>query len=224
MKDCGCAELPSSPPSATGPNLVPTVDACPPDNGSTPPGSEPITDEDYQCSIGVRLQPVIDRANRLTHELGFRPYRVFLVWAERNRNREFVEVFRKELIPVRLVALDAVDLDLSQAGLQPEGGVSLREVSPLQTTEDELRGFLDGSLWGRDDADREFFYEVVLHSRCEGDPAKRRRRFVLGAEPHFDGPGFQFRIGLVDQEIARGRDGVDRTSPPTERPRPRIIP
>lgn len=214
--DCGCGII--GPASTEGPSLVPSTDPCD-ENG---PGNQPVCDDTYQCSLGVRLQPVIDRARRVAHRLGVRPYRVFLVWQERDRTRKFVEVCRKELTPVRLVALDAVDLDVSQAGLQPEGGIQLREISPAQTSEDELRGYLNGVAWGADDPDREFFYEIQLHPRCIDDETPRRRRFIIGSEPHFDGGGFQYRVGLVDQEIARSRDGVDRTVA-DERRVPRLI-
>ena len=197
---------------------MPSTDPCD-ENG---PGNQPVCDDTYQCSLGVRLQPTIDRARRIAHRLGVRPYRVFLVWQERRRTREWYEVCRKELTPVRLIALDSVDLDVSQAGLQPEGGVSLREISPAQVTEDELRGYLNGEPWGADDPDREFFYEVQLHQRCVDGATPRRRRFIIGSEPHLDGGAFQYRVGLVDQEIARSPDGQDRTAP-NDLPVPRLI-
>jgi len=181
-----------------------------------------VTSEKYQCSPGVTLQAGVDRARRISHTLGFRPYRVWLVWQERDRKRKFNEVCRVELVPVRVIALDAVDLDLSQGGLQPDGGVSLREISPLQVTEDTLRGYLDGALWGADDPDREFFYEIQRHPRCAGEDEPRRRRFVIGAEPHHEGGALEFRVGLVDQEIARSRAGEDRSSTDEARA-PRLV-
>lgn len=194
-------------------------------------------DAQYQCSPGVSIQAAIDVGRRVTHELGFRPYRVFLVWQERDRDRRWRCVQELELIPVRLIALDAVDLELSQHGLNPEGGISLREVSPAQVSEDDLRGYLNGQPWGADTIEREFFFEVRLHERCrpqdvpgsmrhaEGGP--RRRRFTLGAEPHLDANGYQWRIGLVDQDIARTRDGEDQSTDPDQQrvlPTPRIVP
>ena len=185
----------------------------------------------------MTVQSAVDVGRRVAHELGFRPYRVFLVWQERGRDRIWRCVQELELVPVRLVALDAVDLELSQHGLQPEGGISLREVSPAQVSEDDLRGYLYGERWGSDTIEREFFYEVRLHERCrpqdvpgsmrhaEGGP--RRRRFTLGAEPHLDANGYQWRVGLVDQEIGRTRDGEDQSTNPDQQrvlPTPRIVP
>ena len=237
-RNCGCVEQPCNCKpgrvGTQGPNLVPTVENCGP--GPTAdeqlPGNEPVSDEEYRCSLGVRLQGAIDRARRIPHALGFRPYRVFLVWQERERDREWRSVCEMELIPVRLMALDRVDLELSEVGLNPEGAIQLREISPAQVTEDDLRGFLNGEKWGSNTIDRQFFYEVRLHERCTpqdvpgrvfpaGGP--RRRRFILGTEPHLDGDRHQFRVGLVDQEIARSRTGRDQTINP-DRAKPPALP
>jgi hypothetical protein len=105
-------------------------------------------------------------------------------------------------------------------------------------TEDELRGYFQGKLWGADTIDRQFFYEVRLHERCAPNsvPGRvfvpggtKRRRFVIGSEPYLDGASHQFRVGLVDQEIARDRDGkdatIDRNQVSTQLPpAPRIVP
>ena len=199
-------------------SLLPSQDPCSPGAGN-----EPVEDAAYQCSVMVRLQPAIDRANRLTHALGERPYRVFLVWQARDARRQPQEVCRVELMPVRIVALDSVDLTLAESGLQPEGGITLREVSPAQVNEDQLRGYRDGAKWASEETGREFFYEVVTHVRCAGAPQTRRRRFVLAAEPHLDGGAGEFRVQLVDQEIARSPDGVDRTRPPMPFGGPKLV-
>ena len=235
MGNCGCDDPTlSRRPSTTGPSLVPTVDVCGPDpaDGEEPlPSNVATTDPEYRCSLGVRLQPTVDRARQINHRLGFRPYRVFLVWQEEDRRRGWTEKCRLELTPVRVVGLDGVDLELSEAGLQPEGGITLREVSPSQVSEDDLRGFLGGSQWGADTINREFFYELVMHDRCPERTAgegTRRRRFILGAEPHLDGPNFEFRVGLVDQEVARDRRDRDQSLNPDQRQvaitAPRIVP
>lgn len=186
------------------------------------PGNAAVEPQAYQASVAVRLQCTVDRARRLSHTLGTRPYRVFLVWQERDRNRTFREVRKIELMPVKLVALDSVDLQLEAAGLTGEGGVTLREISPAQVSEDDLKGRIDGADWAADDGDREFFYEVQRHPRCEGRDPTERRRFVLAAEPHLDGGKLQYRVQLVDQEIARDRDGNDRTVAPTPK-RPQLV-
>ena len=200
------------------------------------PGNRPVSDAEYGCSLGTRLQGSLDHVRRIPHTLGFRPYRVFMIWRERQTDRVWRVVEEMELIPVKLVAMDRVDLELSQVGLQPEGAIQLVEISPAQVTEDDLAGFLNGTKWGSDTIDREFFYEVRLHERCTpaqvpgrvfpaGGP--KRRRFTLGTEPHFDGDKHQWRIGLIDQEIARTRDGRDQAlNPDREQPPslPRLVP
>lgn len=175
--------------------------------------------EGYGSSVLVGLQGAVDAARKISHTIGARPYRMFMVWQQRNREREFEQVRCLELLPVKVRALDVVDLELSQAGIAPDGAILIREVSPAQVTEDDLRGFLDGELWGHDNPDREFFYELVLSERCE-DPSRlvpsgtKRRRFALGTEPFLDASRLQWRFGLVDQRIARTRDGVDQTVSP----------
>lgn len=233
---CGCEDASSGPPVTQGPPLVPTTGGhCGPGpGGGQLPGNEPVTDAAYQCSLGVTTQPAIDAARRINHELGLRPYRVFLVWQERDRVRVWQTKCELELIPVRVMDLDGVDLELSQAGLQPMGAIKLSEVSPAQVTEDDLRGYLGGRLWGQTTVDEQFFYEVRLHERCNPERASRlfppggpkRRRFTLGAEPFLRGDRFEWRIGLIDQEIARTRDGRDNSIDPNQRPYdlPRLVP
>lgn len=235
--NCGCEDA-GGPPTTQGPSLVPGGGVCGPGPGEQQlPGNAPVSDEAYRCSIGVQLQGAIDQGRRVVHTLGLRPYRVFLVWQQRGRDRIWQCVCELELVPVRIVALDNVDLELSSAGLQPEGMIALREVSPAQVTEDDLRGYFRGELWGKDTIDREFFYEVRLHERCRPEdlPASmrhppggpRRRRFVLGSEPHFEGNVFEWRVGLVDQEIHRNRVGQDQTIDPGQAhvlPVPRLVP
>ena len=203
--NCGCdaPKVGSTLPT----DLVPTSNACQPG-----PGNVPVEESEFQCSLGVRLQPAIDRSRRVAHTLGMRPYRVFLVWQERRNQRKFVEVARCELIPVRVQAMDSLELELTQAGLTHARMIKLREISPALVDEDILRGHLDGKPWTGND--REFFYEVVMFRRCSTDPPRIRRRFILGNVPHFEATAFEFKVGLMDQLIDRTREGVDQTLPP----------
>ena len=100
VANCGCGEPAGAGMVTSGTAVyVPTTDAC----GDALPGNVPVTDAEYQCSIGVRFQPTLDSARRVVHTLGLRPYQVFLVWQERNRDRTWREVHRCELMPVRVV-------------------------------------------------------------------------------------------------------------------------
>lgn len=187
------------------------------------PGQIPVTEAEYQCSLGVRLQPTIDRARRLSHRLGFRPYRVMLVYQERGRQREWREVYRLELMPCRVVAMDSVGRELGENGNYADGQMRLTEVSPQQVTEPMLRGQLPaGVQWGADTHDRELFFEVQRMRRCRTDPENPRHRFVLGSEIHHDAEQMFFTFVLVAQQTPRGNGGEDM-SLNIRRPKPSQI-
>lgn len=215
---CVCA--PSSVPAPLSPMPEPDdLGNCEPG-----PGNAPVEDCEYQCSPGVDLQPVVDEARRVQHELGMRPYRVFLVWQQRDVQRVWQEVARIELMPVRVSDLSDVDLDLTRAGIAPSGALVLREVSPQQVDEQTLRGWRDGAQWATTDS-REFFYEVVMHERCPGGTKARRQRYTIATQPFLNGARLEWKVGLVSQIIARTDEGVDRTIEPGGLPfsRPRIV-
>lgn len=187
------------------------------------PGVEPVTEAEYQCSLGVRLQPTVDRARRINHRLGFRPYRVWIVWQERAGKREWREVLRRELVPCRVVAMDGVGRELGESGNYADGQVRLTEVSPQQVTENTLRGQLPaGVQWGGDTHDREMFFEVQRMRRCPTDPESPRHRFVLVSEVHHDAEQMFFTFVLGAQQTPRGDGGEDR-SLNIRRPKPSVV-
>lgn len=176
------------------------------------PGNVPITEAEYMCSLGVRMQPTADRARRIAHRLGMRPYRVAIIWQERGSRREWREVYRVELTPVRVVAMDSVSRELGELGNHAEGAMRVTEVSPQQVTEGMLRGQLPaGVQWGADTHDREMFFEVQRFRRCPEDPENPRHRFVLGSEVHHDAEGMQFMFVLQAQQVPRSPEGADRS-------------
>jgi len=176
------------------------------------PGNVPITEAEYMCSLGVRMQPTADRARRIAHRLGMRPYRVAIIWQERGSKREWREVYRVELMPVRVVAMDSVARELGELGNHAEGAMRVTEVSPQQVTEGMLRGQLPaGVQWGADTHDREMFFEVQRFRRCPEDPENPRHRFVLGSEVHHDAEGMQFSFVLQAQQVPRSPEGADRS-------------
>lgn len=177
----------------------------------TAPGNEPITSEMYRCSLGVGLQPTLDRARAIVHRLGFRPYRVFLVWQQRGAGEVWTEHHRCELMPVKVLTLENVEINASEWGETLVGGVALAEISPQQVTEDTLRGYIDDEDWASKSERREFFYEVVMHQRCTSELVPRRRRFYQVSEPSFDAESFGFSVSVGQQNIERSRDGVDQT-------------
>lgn len=203
--NCTCTQ-PSFAPIAGPPVYIPTVNPC-----AVGPGNEAVPTDQFQCSFGVRLQSTIDRARQLTHQFGLRPYRVWLVWQKRERDREFEEHFRCELMPVFVLAMDSIELNSSVWGEDMVGGVSLTWISAAQVTEDTLRGYLDGEDWAAQSTEREFFYEIQMHARCLDAKTPRRRRFIPATEPHFQATSFEWRVALNEQKVSRSRDGVDQT-------------
>lgn len=172
----------------------------------------PISDSAYQCSLGVSLQAQIDMARRQTHLLGLRPYRVSLVWQERNRIKgEWIEVHRIELMPVRVRTMEDLALEVGPAGNFFSGPLKLDEVSLQQVDEATLRGYRGGEPWAGGHSEREFFYEVQMRRRCAGDPEPMRHRFTLGGAVHCDGESFEYVLRLVPQIVQRGPGPDDRS-------------
>lgn len=185
---------------------TPIADPCGPGEGN-----EPVESEDLRCSVGVTMQPHVDAARRQVHALGLRPYRVYLVWEEQQRDQTWKDIKRVELVPVEVEALDSVDLELSEIGIDPDGAIRLSQISPALVSEHDLLGKLDGESISRSDPDVRFFYEVVKHARCAGDPPPVRRRYIPGGEPSHRASSFEWTILLVDNAARRGPDGEDRT-------------
>lgn len=178
------------------------------------PANRPLGPNELSCSLAGRIQAAVDRAEKIgPHRVGLRPYRVRLVWQERDADYEWREVTSLELQPVQVLGLDDVDLQIESDGLSPIGRVKLRKVSPSQVDEETLRGNLRGIKWSQDTTQREFFYEVQQLGRCAGEGEHRRHRFVLAANPHYDAENFQWRITLHDQRQARTPDGRDVSVP-----------
>jgi len=170
----------------------------------------------YQRSIGVTIQSSIDAARRLIHELGFRPYRVYLVWTRRDRRQIFQEFRRKELMPVTVSPLDAVDRELRQIGLDEVGSIRLTRVSPNQTTDYELRGQI---IQGQDlGPDEQFFYEVVRIPRFAGETPERER-FNIGSVPYYNAVKFEWELEIHSQHANRSPEGQDQTFEPLTPPR-----
>jgi hypothetical protein len=177
------------------------------------PGNQPVSEAEYMCSLGVVLQPIIDSARHVAHELGLRPYQVQLVWQQRRKlTREWVAARTLQLTPASIPGLDQVSLVLGQVGTYKDGVVDLVEVSPAQVNETTLRGLLDGQPWADDDQnDREFFYEIHLMRRCPGDPEPERHRFTLASPPYFDASNFEWSLRLKPQIMERDGNGVDQS-------------
>ncbi len=185
--------------------LVPAPGVCAPGLGNVP-----VSEAEYQSSIGVCEQGTIDEARRISHELGFRPYRVMLLWTERD-NRQRAKPFKAiELIPVKISTTNGVARTLSESGMDRIGTIQLSEISPAQVEYLDLLGKIDGQDPG---PNIEFFYEVSRQRRCAtGISSGPPYRFVPSVEPYFDAENYEWTISLMDQNINRSDLG-DPTAP-----------
>ena len=172
------------------------------------PNNAPITDAQYQCSIGVELQCTLDGARRIYHELGLRPYRVTLNWARRNSRQRF-EIFKQiELTPVRVDAIQNVNWSMSDVGRDESGDLVLSEVSPQQVNDNDLRGRLDGEAV--EDPDVSFWYEISRIPRCPSDAKIEPGRYTAVGLPGFDGEGWQYLVRLRAQNNTRLPEDTDQ--------------
>ncbi len=196
-------------------------DDCNPPRCGPGPASACLPEAAYQCSFAVGVQAQVDAARRQVHTLGFRPYRVSLIWQAFNRIRvKWEEVARIDLMPVKVVAMNSASYQKGEGGLYLEGPVQLEEVSPQQVNESQLRGWRDGVNWADKSSEREFFYEIQQYRRCPGDPEPQRYRFALGTAVHHDAVGFQYLFALQPQIVQRGDGGVDQSLNPPTKTRP----
>ncbi|MAF27871.1 MAG: hypothetical protein CL819_01325 [Croceicoccus sp.] len=169
------------------------------------PGSAnvPTPDDALRGSLGTCLQPAVDEARAIVHDLGLRGYRVWLVWQRRNNRQRFEELKRIELMPVLVSSTADVDWESTVSGMADAGEITLTEISPAQTNGRELFGEVaefDYHL----DPDIEFFYEISVRARCPGDTAEiQPGRYTPSSLPYYDAENFQWTITLVDQEGAR---------------------
>lgn len=208
LPGCGGCGGSGIPPLATRP--APDVgvlagSAC----GATPGANSPVPD--VSCSLGVDLQGIYDEVMHLKTELGFTPYRVFLVWEEQGHDGVFYDVRRIELQPVEVRGVTDVSLELGPGGLQPEGELLIAGISPRQVSQDDLLGRMHGRPWSGDK--QRFFIEVMPRDECAGQPEPTRWRFGPSSMPRLtrDRDPLGWSIKIMSQMPSRGRRGEDRT-------------
>ncbi len=176
---------------------------CPiPAPGVCAPGlyNIPNTDKSLEGSLGVCLQPVIDGARGIIHDLGLRGYRVFLIWQKRDNKQRFVEFKRIQLYPVKVTSLTGVGWQSSPSGMLQQGEITISEISPAQADGRTLFGQVQELNYSLD-PDIEFFYEVQPRDRCASDAlGVQPARFTPSSLPYYDAEGFQWVVDLVDQE------------------------
>ena len=172
-------------------------------------------------------QRSVDNARLLNHRLGYRPYRVRLVWQVQNNTTgkwgsdQAAGGLEIELLPVTVRGIMELDQIVEQSGRHDSGIVSLYEISPLQVDEATLLGWRDGQPWAEGYPRREFFYEIDFASpvtpppRCPGQgPAEtKRRRMIPAGAPELRMDNHEWRVRLTDQFGERTAGGVDQTVP-----------
>jgi len=162
-------------------------------------------------SLIARFGGRVDRLRQIATNFGLRPYRCFLVWDRYTGGDvgvgDRVHDIRIELLPTPVVkSLDGTLLQMTSAGMVPEGSVRLEKISPSYTY-DQLRG-----LWRpqkHEDHIPEnvpFYYEVVEDGR--GDPTPVRHRFRLHGVPARRAGKLDWTVTLLRVSGDNDRDGA----------------
>jgi hypothetical protein len=164
-------------------------------------------------TLGTDLVTTVDDLRQLYTDFGLRPYRVFLVhvaWSGGRRgDGNPIELSRREILPTpRVLDMGSTSFALRSIGLTEEGGVVIEHVSP-KYTEDDLLGrtpdLIDPAFPATGLANVEFFWEVAENRPSNPEPV--RRRYVPSSTPMLTRDIFQWRVGLVKQDLNRDRRG-----------------
>ncbi len=182
-----------------------------------------LTDGEAKTSLAVRLGKRVDRLRQIDARLGFRPYRVFLVWTtwdgiERGEGDQRV-VCRAPLLPVPLVQdLTSLTKTKFSAGKYPTGSLRISEIATCYTAEVLAGRVLPDKPEDQVPHPYQFFYEVVMDGRLGCEP--ERRRFNLSSEPWLDAENFQWVLVLEKTTGDMARDGKPVPEPvvPPENP------
>lgn len=159
-------------------------------------------------SLVEQLGSTADELRQLYTEFGLRPYRVFSViirWTGGASGRgDAVLEQETELLPTPLVRDTKTIRGVAKpAGLDEEGSITLRQISP-RYTEDDIRSIFHQQPLPDD---RDGFLEVRIDER---DGSTKRRRFSVKGAPYRDAGKFEWSASLRLQSHDRGRDGEIR--------------
>ena len=155
------------------------------------------------------IQGEIDVARRYRQVVGVQPYRVWMVWQQRDRHQVFQDVRRVELVPVTLSdasPLHGVSWQSTIDARRSDGDLLLTSISPNLVTENELKGLHQDKPVP---ADWRFYYEVQRGPNCPGDTNRPRQRYTPSGVPEFTGTEWIIRVSVQDNSAAP--DGTDRT-------------
>ena len=161
----------------------------------------------FRRTLADSLGPVVDRIRQIRTNLGFSPYRVYLVhWVwpgKRGLGRPF-EMSRREIQPTpRVQDMLSTELSVSAFGLSEGGGLFIDRISQ-KYSEADLRGLtpdlLDPVRPQTSASNVEFFWEV-RESRNTCPPTKPRRYAVSGV-PMLNRTGLHWRVNLTKQDTS----------------------
>jgi hypothetical protein len=180
-----------------------------------------LSDGQAKASLASRLSSVVDRGRQLDARLGFRPYRVHLVWTrwdgreERGDGRQEV-VARFPIEPTPIVSdLTALRAQSFSAGRAYVGDLRITEISARLPLRLLLGQVLPDRLEDEVPHPYSFFWEVFEDGRhC---PPEERKRFSPSSAPFLDAPNQQWIVTLEKQSGDMGKDGrpVDVVVPPS---------
>lgn len=158
-------------------------------------------------SLADSLGPTCDRIRQIKSDLGFSPYRVFLIhwrWPGKRGIGRPVEVSRKEILPTpRVQDMSSTTLGLSAFGMTEGGGLFIDRISQ-RYSEADLQGTTpDMADWDRPQTSAsnvEFFWEV--RERRNTVPPTKPRRYAVSGVPMLNRTGLHWRVNLVKQSTS----------------------
>lgn len=163
-----------------------------------------LTPREADRSLAVDLAEVVDESRALVTDLGFRPYRVFVVlerWSSGVIGRGTAAVVREtEIVPTPCVDLEPLARRHGPAGAVERGEALLSELSARYTEAEVME-----LLRPRVDAGELCYLETRSDGRMGAEP--HRRRFVIASVPYLDAERFEWRARLRPQDDARRGDG-----------------
>jgi hypothetical protein len=155
-------------------------------------------------TLADSLGPTVDRIRQIRTNLGFSPYRVFLVhwrWPGKVGLGRPVEISRTEIQPTPKVSdMNGTALALAAFGTAEGGGIFLSKVS-TKYSEDDLMGLTpdmrDLVRTGTSSPSVEFFYEV-----CLSRPDSKPRRYIPSGVPNLNKTGIHWHLPLIKQSTS----------------------
>jgi hypothetical protein len=155
-------------------------------------------------TLADSLGPTADRIRQIRTDLGFAPYRVYLVhwrWPGKVGLGRPVEISRVEILPTPKVSdMNSTNLMLAAFGATEGGGIFLSKIS-TKFSEDDLAGktpdMRDLVRTNTAAYGVEFFYEVRLNR-----PGSKPRRYSPSGVPNLDKNGLHWHLNLIKQSTS----------------------